>query len=147
VSPGIIPHHRHYLDVRAVEMFPGVTRRTLVSGENQTLVEVRLEAGAEVPEHTHPHEQAGYVASGRIAIRFADGELRELAAGASYLIPGGEPHFVRGLEASTLVEVFAPVREEFVDYDHRALPAAPGDLPAVPEIPPGPRESEGGGFP
>ena len=134
--PGIIPHHRHYVDLTGVEMFPGVTRRTLVSGENATLVEIRLAAGAEVPEHTHPHEQAGYLAAGRIAIRFgSDGdEPRELAEGASYLIPGGVPHFVRALEAATLVEVFAPVREEFVDYD-----AAGG--------PPGPTESEGGGFP
>jgi quercetin dioxygenase-like cupin family protein len=108
-----------------------VTRRTLVSGENQTLVEIRLAAGAEVPEHAHPHEQAGYVAAGRIAIRFGSEEPRELGMGASYLIPGGVPHFVRALEGSTLVEVFAPVREEFVDYD----------------LPVGPRESEGGGFP
>ncbi|MSP22976.1 MAG: cupin domain-containing protein [Dehalococcoidia bacterium] len=134
--PGIIPHHRHYGDLTAVEMFPGVTRRTLVSGANATLVEIRLAAGAEVPEHTHTHEQAGYVAAGRIAIRFgaadaASEELRELAQGASYLIPGDEPHCVRALEATTLVEAFAPVRAEFVDYD----------------TPTGPRESEGGGFP
>ncbi len=135
MSPGIIPHHRHYGDLSAVEMFPGVTRRTLVSGANTTLVEIRLAAGAEVPEHTHPHEQAGYVAAGRVALRFGAQEPRALAAGASYLIPGGEPHHVRALEASTLVEVFAPVREEFVDYD------VPRDLRA------GPRESEGGGFP
>lgn len=128
--PGIIPHHRHYGDLTAVEMFPGVTRRTLVSGENATLVEIRLAAGAEVPEHTHTHEQAGYVAAGRVEFRFG-GMSRQLGAGASYLIPGNEPHFVRALEAATLVEVFAPVRAEFVDYDPPA----------------GPRESEGGGFP
>ncbi|MCC6237170.1 MAG: cupin domain-containing protein [Dehalococcoidia bacterium] len=137
MSPGIIPHHRHYGDINAVEMFPGVTRRTLVSGVNATLVEIRLAANAEVPEHTHPHEQAGYVATGRVVLRFSDGEERELAAGASYLIPGGEPHFVRALEVATLVEVFAPVRQEFVDYD----------LPEPPPTVPSPRESEGGGFP
>jgi quercetin dioxygenase-like cupin family protein len=133
---GIPPHHRHYLDLTGVEMFPGVTRRTLVSGDNATLVEIRLAAGAEVPEHTHPHEQAGYLATGRIAIRFGsagDEEPREIGEGASYLIPGGVPHFVRALEAATLVEVFAPVRAEFVDYD----PAAG----------PGPSGSEGGGLP
>jgi quercetin dioxygenase-like cupin family protein len=134
--PGVIPHHRHYGDLTAVEMFPGVTRRTLVSGANATLVEIRLAAGAEVPEHTHPHEQAGYVASGRISIRFGGpaGEPRELGEGASYLIPGDEPHFVRAIEAATLVEVFAPVRMEFVDY-------------ASPSAVPRPKESEGGGFP
>jgi quercetin dioxygenase-like cupin family protein len=132
--PGVIPHHRHYVDLTGVEMFPGVTRRTLVSGANATLVEIRLAVGAEVPEHTHPHEQAGYLAAGRIAIRFGPAgaeEPRELGEGASYLIPGGVPHFVRALEGATLVEVFAPVRAEFVDYD-----ASSGS---------GGSESEGGG--
>ena len=135
--PGVIPHHRHYVELTGVEMFPGVTRRTLVSGENATLVEIRLAAGAEVPEHTHPHEQAGYLAAGRIAIRFGSGgdqSPRELTEGASYLIPGGVPHLVRALEAATLVEVFAPVRTEFVDYDPLAGP-------------PVPTESGGGGLP
>jgi quercetin dioxygenase-like cupin family protein len=133
--PGVLPHHRHYSELIGVEMFPGVTRRTLVSGANATLVEIRLEAGAEVPEHTHPHEQAGYLAAGRIAIRLGAAGTdapRELGKGASYLIPGGVPHFVHALEAATLVEVFAPVRAEFVDYDATAR---------------SPVESEGGGFP
>jgi quercetin dioxygenase-like cupin family protein len=112
-----IPHQRAYGDILAVTMFPGVVRRTLVSGDNQTLVEIALDAGAEVPEHTHPHEQAGQVQSGRIMLRLGDAAEREVGPGDPYLIPGGLPHFVRALEASRLVEVFAPVRDEFVDYE------------------------------
>lgn len=111
-----VPHQRLHASISAVTMFPGVVRRTLVSGEQQTLVEISLDAGAEVPEHTHPHEQAGQVQTGRIMLRLGDGPEREVGPGDAYLITGGLPHFVRAIEASRLVEVFAPVREEFVDY-------------------------------
>ena len=106
--------------MRGVEMFPGVTRRTFASGDNLTLCQIDLAAGAVVPEHTHPHEQAGTVASGRIVLRVgAEGTPeREVAPGGDYLIPGGAPHLVRAIEASWLIEVFAPIREEFAhDYD------------------------------
>ncbi len=113
------PRTRSYDELNPVEQFPGVIRRTLVSGENLTLVEVRLAPGAEVPEHTHPHEQAGHVASGRVHFRIGDpaagGFERELGPGDSYLIPGGLPHAVRAIDAATLVEVFSPVREEFAN--------------------------------
>ena len=105
---------REYGDLRAVEMFPGVVRRTLVSGDRLTLVEIRLAPGAEVPEHTHPHEQAGHVASGRVLFRIGEQES-ELGSGDSYLIPGELPHFVRALDSATLIEVFSPVREEFAN--------------------------------
>ncbi|HXF51907.1 MAG TPA: cupin domain-containing protein [Dehalococcoidia bacterium] len=100
-------------DARAVAMFPGVTRRTLSSGERTTLVEITLSRGAVVPEHTHPHEQVGYVVSGRIRCRIGD-ETRELRAGDSYLAPGGVPHVVEALEDAVCVDIFSPVREEFL---------------------------------
>ncbi len=106
--------------MRAIEAFPGVMRRTLASGDNLTLVQIDCVAGAVVPEHVHPHEQAGTVVSGRILLRVgpAGTPAREVGPGGGYLIPGDAPHEVTALEATRLVEVFAPVREEFAhDYD------------------------------
>lgn len=108
------PRTRHYAELKPVDAFPGVVRRTLASGDKLTLVEIRLAPGAEVPEHTHPHEQAGHVASGRLRMRIGAVE-HDLAPGDSYLIPGGAPHYVRAIDAATLIEVFSPVREDFVD--------------------------------
>ena len=108
------PHARSYDDLNPIEQFPGVIRRTLVSGDNLTLVEIRIAPGSEVPEHTHPHEQAGHVASGRLTFRIGDTE-HELGPGDSYLIPGDLPHHVQALDAVTLIEVFSPVREEFAN--------------------------------
>ena len=100
-------------DAAAVEMFPGVVRRTLNSGDRTTLIEVTLTEGAVVPSHTHPHEQVGYVASGRVRFEI-DGEERELRAGDSYLVPGGASHEVTALEPSVCIDVFSPVREEYL---------------------------------
>ena len=96
-----------------VEMFPGVSRRTLNSGERATLIEVTLASGAIVPAHTHPHEQIGYVSSGRVRFEI-DGDTRELRAGDSYLVPGGARHLVTALEPSVCIDVFSPVREEYL---------------------------------
>jgi quercetin dioxygenase-like cupin family protein len=106
------PRFRGLDETNPIEMFPGVVRRTLVSGDRQTLVRIDLTHDAEVPEHTHPHEQAGTVILGRILLRIGD-EVQELDEGASYLIPSDAPHFVHALQPTTLVEVFAPAREEF----------------------------------
>ena len=100
-------------EATAVEMFPGVVRRTLNSGDLATLTEVTLAEGAVVPGHTHPHEQVGYVAKGRVRFEI-DGEVRELRAGDSYLVPGGVSHEVMALEASVCIDCFSPVREEFL---------------------------------
>ncbi|OGO52427.1 MAG: hypothetical protein A2148_05805 [Chloroflexi bacterium RBG_16_68_14] len=100
-------------EAAAVEMLPGVVRRTLTSGERTTLIEVTMDEGATVPAHTHPHEQVGYVAKGRV--RFViDGEARELRAGDSYLVPGGASHEVTALEPSLCIDIFSPVREEYL---------------------------------
>lgn len=105
---------RPFADTRPIEMVPGVLRRTLVSGDGQTLVRFELAEGGEVPEHTHPHEQAGTVISGRVRFRIGEVEA-EVSPGDSYLIPGNVPHAAVALEPSLLVEVFAPVREEFAN--------------------------------
>lgn len=104
---------RSNAEANAIEMFPGVVRRTLNSGDRTTLIEVTLAPGSVVPAHTHPHEQIGYVSSGRV--RFAiDGDVTELSAGDSYLVPGSASHEVTALEPSVCIDVFSPVREEYL---------------------------------
>ena len=93
-------------------MLPGVVRRTLTEGERMMLVEVTLEQGAIVPAHTHPHEQIGYLASGRLVFQIGD-ERRELAAGDSWLVPSNVSHQVTVLEPSVAIDIFSPPREEY----------------------------------
>lgn len=107
-------YERRYASMRAVEAFPGVVRRLLGSGAALSLVEIQIATGHEVPEHTHPHEQAGQVASGRVRFTIG-GQVLELGRGDAYLIPGGVPHHVVALEPATLTEAFSPVRADFLE--------------------------------
>jgi quercetin dioxygenase-like cupin family protein len=101
-------------EAKIVEMFPGVVRRTLNSGDHTTLCEITFAAGGEVPLHTHPHEQNGYVAKGRV--RFQIGEtVLELSEGDGYYARGGEVHGVVALEDSICIDIFSPVRHEYLD--------------------------------
>ena len=105
---------RRHSEAKPVEMFPGVVRRTLNSGEHATLIEVTLDRGAVVPAHSHPHEQVGYVAKGRLAFEMGD-HAQVVVAGDSYLVPGGVPHKVTALEPSIAIDVFSPPRAEYID--------------------------------
>lgn len=101
-------------ETKAVEMMPGVIRRTMNSGDNSTLCHIYIEKDAVVPAHSHPHEQIGYVVSGRALFEVGD-EKMELVAGDSYLIPGGVTHKVTGIEPTVAIDIFSPVREEYLD--------------------------------
>ena len=101
--------------ITQVPAFPGVIRRTLATGDNLTLVRIEVQPGNKVPEHTHPHEQAGTVIAGRMSIRIGD-LTADCEVGDSYLIPGGVPHEITGHGgAVTLIETFSPVRQDFID--------------------------------
>jgi len=102
----------HRSSATPVEMLPGVVRRTLTEGERMMLVEVTLAQGAVVPPHSHPHEQIGYLASGRLLWELGD-ERRELSAGDSWEVPSNVPHKVTALEQSVAIDIFSPPREEY----------------------------------
>ncbi len=95
-----------------IEMFHGVVSRTLTYGERLMLDEVTIDEGAVVPTHTHPHEQTGYLISGRFLFELGD-EKRELGPGDCWLVPSNVPHRVTALAPSLCVDVFSPPREEY----------------------------------
>jgi quercetin dioxygenase-like cupin family protein len=95
------------------EVVPGVWLKTLVHGDRTLLTEVKFRKGAVVPEHRHPHEQTGYLISG--SLRFFSGTDEQIARpGDSWILPGGYPHGAEALEDTVVVEVFSPVREDYL---------------------------------
>ena len=95
-----------------VEAVPGVFRRVLSCGDDVMVVQFRIGAGAEVPAHTHPHEQVGHVVSGRMKFRIGE-EIRELGPGDGYSVPGGVTHGAEGVTDCIAVDSFHPVREDY----------------------------------
>jgi quercetin dioxygenase-like cupin family protein len=95
-----------------VEAAPGVRRRVLSCGSEVMVVQFRIAPGAEVPAHSHPHEQVGHVVSGRMQFRIGD-EVRELGPGEGYSVPGGVVHAATGVTEVVAVDSFYPVREDY----------------------------------
>jgi len=96
----------------AKEIVPGVRIRTTWA-DQMLLSMVDLDAGAVVPNHSHPHEQAGAVLTGVLVLTIS-GEERSLHLGDSYIIPGGIEHSaIGGPDGARVFEVFSPVREEY----------------------------------
>ena len=109
----IQPNLQTHDDVPPIEMFEGVSRRTLNAGERTSIHEIAIAAGCVVPMHTHPHEQIGYLVAGRVRFELGD-EVKELSAGDSWIIPSEVPHEVTALEDAVALDIFSPAREEYI---------------------------------
>ena len=88
----------------------GITAAVAV-GAQLSAVRYTLDAGAPVPEHSHPNEEFGQILRGSLELRVA-GRSRVLRAGEAFLIPGGIPHAAHALaEGCELLECYAPPRD------------------------------------
>jgi len=86
---------------------------SLVWGERMTLSMVKLDAGAALPVHSHPHEQVGVVLEGSIQMLIGQHELL-LEKGAAYVVPPGVPHGANaGTEPVVVLDAFSPPREDY----------------------------------
>jgi quercetin dioxygenase-like cupin family protein len=95
------------------EAVPGAWLSQGAAGASTSVQHFRVEPGATVPAHSHPHEQAGYLARGE-GVFVVEGERRPVSAGDGYVIPGGETHAleVTGDEPVVGVDVFSPPRTD-----------------------------------
>ena len=104
----------HNGDATPVDMLPGIVRRTLNEGEHTTICELTMAKGSAIPPHTHPHEQTGYLVSGRFRFRLGE-TWTEMRPGDSWCVPGDVEHEVDVLKDTIASDVFSPVREEYRD--------------------------------
>ena len=91
----------------------GIEQKTLVYGEKTLMTEFLLRKGALLPRHAHPHEQTGYLVKGRIRLSIGT-EVYEAKRGDSWCIPSGVKHGADILEDAVAIEVFSPVREDYL---------------------------------
>jgi len=92
----------------------GIERSTMVHGEKTLMTQFKLQKGADLPAHEHMHEQTGLLISGRIVLNI-DGVDHDAVPGDSWCIGADVPHGARALEDSVAVEVFSPVREDYLE--------------------------------
>ena len=91
----------------------GVTRRVLAYTDGLMCVENTFEKGAVGSLHSHPHTQITYVVSGVFAFTI-DGEQQIVRKGDSMLKEHGIIHGCTCLEEGILLDIFTPMRKDFV---------------------------------
>jgi len=100
---------------------PGIHMRG-VFGAGASFSLVSLEPDAELPLHSHPHEQIGIVLEG-VEVLVLDGREHHVGPRQAYVIPGGVEHAGRGgPEGCLAIDIFVPTRE---DYRASAAPELP----------------------
>ena len=99
-------------DSESSEAADGVHLALLAGTESMNVQHFEIEPGAVVEEHSHPHEQTGFICEGELTF-LVDGEVVVCGPGDSYAIPGEQPHAAEnnGDETVRGVDVFSPPRE------------------------------------
>ncbi len=104
----------HRWDEIALDKITEMISQKIIAGEREMLAQIYLKRGALVPIHTHESEQMTYILQG--ALRFlVDGEEVVVREGEVLHIPSGIPHQAEALEDTLELDVFSPVRAEWVD--------------------------------
>jgi quercetin dioxygenase-like cupin family protein len=104
--------YKHNND-RYQRLLDGIGIKTLVFGDKTLLSEFQLSKGSQLPRHSHPYEQTGYLIAGKM--RFYIGkDVYVVEPGDSWCVPSNMEHQADILEDSVAIEVFSPVREDYL---------------------------------
>ena len=96
------------------ELGGGVSRKMLGYDNQIMMVQVKFEAGAVGTPHQHFHTQTTYCAQGKFEFTI-DGEKQIVNSGDGVYIEPNLLHSAICLEEGMLIDVFSPVREDFLD--------------------------------
>jgi quercetin dioxygenase-like cupin family protein len=91
---------------------PGMIRQVLAYNPHLMLVRHTLEKSWKGVRHSHPHHQMVYVVRGHILFQ-AEGKSWEMRAGDSIVVDGGVEHEASAIEASEVLDIFTPYRQEY----------------------------------
>jgi quercetin dioxygenase-like cupin family protein len=112
------PQHMDWSQIPVEQIEEGIERQMIV-GEKLMICRLRFAPHVVTPAHDHPHEQITFVERGRV--RFTIGEAQRIAEVGDVLhFPSGSRHGATMLdEEVVLIDIFSPVREDFLDSTRR----------------------------
>lgn len=99
-------------DIPAKQLMAGITGH-YAHGSNMSFGFIEIVKGTKMPAHQHIHEQITYVIEGELDMTI-DGTLYPLTAGMYYVIPSNTLHAAFAKTDCKLIDVFAPVRKEYL---------------------------------
>ncbi len=91
----------------------GVMRKIMAYDDNLMMVKVKFDTGGVGVLHNHHHSQITHVESGTFEVQI-DGVKKILKSGDAFYIPPNIIHGAVCLEAGVLIDVFSPMREDFI---------------------------------
>ena len=91
----------------------GVKRKIMAYDEKLMMVKVAFETGGIGSLHNHYHSQITHVESGVFEVEI-NGEKKILTTGDAFYIPPYVEHGAVCLESGVLIDVFSPMREDFI---------------------------------
>src|SRR4051812_22680635 len=100
-------------DIPWQEMAPGVKRKIMSYDERLMVVKVAFESGGIGSLHQHYHTQITHVESGVFEVEIA-GEKKMLMGGDAFYVPPNAIHGAVCIEAGVLIDIFSPMREDFI---------------------------------
>ena len=108
-----VPPRLHRWDEIALDKVTEMVSQKVVAGEREMLAQIYLKRGALIPMHSHECEQMTYVLQG--ALRFlVGGEEIIVREGEVLHIPSQIPHQAEALDDTFELDVFSPVRPEWL---------------------------------
>ncbi|HEY6505079.1 MAG TPA: cupin domain-containing protein [Chitinophagaceae bacterium] len=96
------------------EVEAGVKRKIMAYDDKLMVVKVQFEKDAVGAIHQHSHSQISHVESGRFEIEI-NGYKKTLTPGDVFYVPPNMLHGAVCVEAGVLIDVFSPMREDFID--------------------------------
>ena len=111
----------HYTwDRMEKEILSPTIARKIITGEKAMVAQVFLAKGAIVPEHSHESEQITYILEGALEFQI-EGQTLVVSAGQVLRIPSHVPHAAVALEDTLDLDIFSPIRHDWLIKDDAYL--------------------------
>jgi quercetin dioxygenase-like cupin family protein len=104
----------HRWDEIALDKVTEMISRKFVAGDREMIAQLYLKRGALVPRHQHESEQMTYILQGALKFLVA-GEEVIVREGEVLHIPSGVEHQAEALEDTFELDLFSPIRQDWVD--------------------------------
>lgn len=103
-----------------LEVLSETFSRKIITGEKAMLAQVFVKKGGVIPEHHHESEQLSYVLQGSLRFELEGKEVL-VGAGEVLVIPSQVPHRIVALEDSLSLDIFSPIRHDWLAKDDAYL--------------------------
>lgn len=100
-------------DIPWQDLGGGLKRKIMSYDQTMMMVKIDFQKGGIGTPHKHVHTQMSYVDSGVFEVTIGDKKLI-LKKGDGYYIPSNVMHGAVCLEPGVLIDMFTPMREDFV---------------------------------